>query len=148
MPCLHRFCKWLSLPDDKIDWQVKTLIVGTFNPAWTGNNEAAWFYGRTSNNYFWEVLPRLYGLPSLLKATPTEWKAFCRANHIGLTDLISSVEDADENNTEHVKIISTFSDAGLVTHFNKFAWTDIAAVLDQHPAVTNIYLTRSASRGI
>jgi len=57
MACNHKFKKYLKL--EKLDFIPETLIVGTFNPAWPAGNYAEWFYGRTSNNYFWEVLPNL-----------------------------------------------------------------------------------------
>ena len=40
-------------------WNVKTLIIGTFNPEfdWHPLNKANYYYG-IDTNYFWEVLPQ------------------------------------------------------------------------------------------
>ena len=68
--------------------------MGTFNPSWPANNLAQWFYGRTANNFFWDVLPRFHNQGSLLGGTTAQWKTFCRQHHIAITDLISSINDA------------------------------------------------------
>jgi len=52
MACQHKFKDDLNLQN--IDFELSTLIVGTFNPAIEGN-KAEWFYGRFDNN-FWDVL--------------------------------------------------------------------------------------------
>jgi hypothetical protein len=59
MACNHKFKDDLTIDYAK-DWNPTTLIVGTFNPEWTDNNSADWFYGRTENNYFWSVTTSLW----------------------------------------------------------------------------------------
>ncbi|MDP4185990.1 MAG: hypothetical protein Q8862_12620 [Bacteroidota bacterium] len=148
MACSHRFSDWLYLPPGLVHWEVNTLIVGTFNPEWDVNNYASWFYGRTDNNYFWEVLPAIYHSPSLRKPYNTgEWISFCEKNGIALTDLIYSIDDADEQNESHRKIIggNHFSDSALIGNFKKITWTSIVEILRQRPSIHHVYLTRSAS---
>ena len=59
MACNHKFQNELSLQG--LDYVPTTLIVGTFNPEWPEGNNARWFYGRTDNNYFWDLLPKMFG---------------------------------------------------------------------------------------
>ena len=96
MPCHHKFQNHLDITN--IDFEPTTLIVGTFNPSWPATNNSEWFYGRTAKNYFWDVLPRLYGEESLINAGAKEWTQFCRDKHIAITDLISSIDDAEPDN--------------------------------------------------
>ncbi len=140
MPCDHKFKSYLNL--GRIDFEPKTLIVGTFNPEWPVNNPAEWFHGRTANNYFWDVLPRLYGEQSLINATPAEWKLFCHNNQIAITDLISSIDDADPNNREHVKALAVYADNAIIHNFEDFAYVNVVKLLQLHPTIENVYLTR------
>jgi hypothetical protein len=142
MPCLHKFFQDLNL--ERIDFQPTILIVGTFNPGWDDlGNSAPWFYGRTRNNYFWEVLPRLYGGKSLRQAAPAEWKAFCKQYQIALTDLIASIDDADSNNPTHVGYLKNYRDDSIARHFKDFIFVDIPNLLVNKPTITQVYLTRN-----
>jgi len=144
MPCIHKFVDDLTL--EKIDFNPLTLIVGTFNPDWNNlGNTAQWFYGRTRNNYFWDVLPRLYGEDPLRLATATEWKGFCRTHQIALTDLIASIDDADEDNAEHLTYLKNYRDDLIAKHFSQFSFVDIPQLLIHHPTLKQVYLTRSSS---
>jgi len=115
MPCIHKFKNYLDL--GKLDFEPKTLIIGSFNPALPTGNSAEWFYGRTDGNCFWDVLPGLYNQPSLQHATPDQWKQFCHDHKIALTDLISAIDDADPLKKEHFKILAGFSDKAYVYPF-------------------------------
>jgi hypothetical protein len=139
MPCDHKFLPELDLT--KIDFEPTTLIVGTFIPAWPANN-AEWFYGRTASSYFWDVLPRLYGAASLINTTPTEWKQFCRDKKIAITDLISSIDDAEPDNPEHNNILTGYSDKAIAYHFDDFSFVNIVQILKRQPTIRNVYLTR------
>lgn len=142
MPCLHKFITDLNL--ERLDFKPTTLIVGTFNPAWDNlGNYAQWFYGRTRNNYFWDVLPRLYGESPLRQTSPTEWKAFCSTYRIALTDLIASIDDADTNNPGHIDSLKNYRDDLIARHFRQFTFVDLSKLLTQHPTVKHVYLTRS-----
>ena len=140
MPCNHKFEKYLHL--EHLDFEPTTLIVGSFNPSWPATNTAEWMYGRTNTNYFWDILPRLYGEPSLLNAGPKEWKQFCSDKKVALTDLISCIDDANPNNREHNKILGGFSDKAMVYHFDDFVYVNVVQLLQQHSTIKNIYLTR------
>ena len=144
VPCPHKFADYLYL--DRLDFSPATLIVGTFNPGWDNlGNYAQWFYGRTQNNYFWDVLPRLYAQPSLKQASAAEWKAFCRTHRIALTDLIYSIEDADHDNPEHVRQLKSYRDDILINYFKRINWVDIPRILEDHPGIERVFLTRSSS---
>jgi len=142
MPCDHKFIDYLNL--ENIDFIPTTLIVGTFNPSWPAGNNASWFYGRIRNNYFWDVLPRLYNPLLNLRqppATHVDWKIFCSNNHIALTDIIRCIDDADENNEEHGAILAGYDDQAIANNFH-FTFTDIVGLLEQNPTIRNVYLTR------
>lgn len=142
MPCVHKFAKDLQL--EHIDFQPATLIVGTFNPGWDHlGNTAEWFYGRTRNNYFWDVLPKLYGEKPLRQGTPSEWKAFCCQYKIALTDLIGCINDADHDNPAHTEHLKNYRDDLIAKHFKAFTFVDLPSLLTQHPSIKQVYLTRS-----
>jgi hypothetical protein len=144
MPCPHKFADDLTL--DRLDFNPTTLIIGTFNPGWENlGNTAQWFYGRTHNNYFWEVLPRLYGMSSLRQARANEWRAFCKQQGIALTDLIYSIDDADAANPAHVDYLKTYRDDLIIRHFQQINWLDIFGLLHNRPTISHVYLTRSTS---
>jgi hypothetical protein len=141
MACIHKFADDLHL--DRLDFEPTTLIVGTFNPGWENlGNYAQWFYGRTNNNYFWDVLPRLYGYSSVRQAHHTEWKAFCRRHKIALSDLIYSIDDADSGNPTHIGHLKNYRDDAIARHFGQFSLVDIPAILANHPSILHVYLTR------
>lgn len=141
MPCNHKFSEYLNL--NNLDFEPTTLIVGTFNPSWPEGNQAEWFYGRTARNYFWDVLPRLYGKESLRKSNKKEWVSFCKENGILITDLITTIQDADEENKEHREILKSYLDTSIADYFNDFSFTDIESILNRYPTIKNIYLTRN-----
>ncbi len=140
MACLHKFHNNLNL--EQLDFEPTTLIVGTFIPEWPAGNPAEWFYGRTANNYFWHVLPKLYGEESLINVTPDEWKQFCKDKKIAITDIISSIDDADPDNTEHNKALTNYADKAIVHNFDDFVFVNIVQILRRHPSIKNVYLTR------
>jgi hypothetical protein len=141
MACLHKFHQYLNL--NNLDFEPTTLIVGTFNPGWVNlNNNATWFYGRTRNNYFWDVLPRIYENLSLRDSNHFDWKAFCVRNHIAITDLLASIDDADQQNPLHINAISNYKDSDIAGLFNQFTPVNIVNILQNYPSITNVYLTR------
>lgn len=140
MACHHKFKEYLDL--DKLDFEPTTLIVGTFDPEWPATNTAEWFYGRTSDNYFWNVLPRLYGINSLANAGSADWKRFCREHKIALTDIISCIDDANPVNKEHNKMLGGYSDKAIVYNFDDHEYVDVVDLLKRHPSIKNVYITR------
>ncbi len=143
MPCAHKFQNELDLK--RLDFEPDTLIVGTFNPAWPAENDAEWFYGRKTNNYFWDVLPRLYGKPSLINTSASEWKEFCRNKKIAFTDLIWAIDDAEPGNREHIKMLTTYADKTLEYRFEDLEFMNIVDILQRQPSIRNVYLTRGVT---
>ena len=141
MPCLHKFDNDLSL--DWLSFEPEILIIGTFNPGWEVlNNDAPWFYGRIKNNYFWDVLPRLYKEDSLRFQNEIKWKEFCARNKIAITDLLQSINDADENNPKHVTDLQNFRDDLIVRKFNELVPNNIIKILTDHSNLRHVYFTR------
>ncbi len=141
MACIHKFASDLNL--ERVDFEATTLVVGTFNPGWDNlGNYAQWYYGRTANNYFWDVLPSLYENRNLRSTPHTEWKAFCRRHKIALTDLIYSINDADYDNPEHIDYLKNYRDDLIARQFHQFTVTDIPNLMAKHPTITHVYLTR------
>jgi hypothetical protein len=145
MPCPHKFLEDLNL--DRLDFEPETLIVGTFNPAWPANNQAAWFYGRTARNYFWDVLPSIYGEPGLrnipMHERPHSWKNFCSRNKVAITDLIRCINGANENEDE--LLLGNYRDDVIAANFHDFEFTDIIGLLQRFPSIKNVYLTTQAN---
>jgi hypothetical protein len=140
MPCPHKFQEYLTL--EKVTFDPKTLVVGTFNPKWPEGNPAKWFYGRTDNNHFWDVLPRLYGQNSLKDADVTDWKQFCTEQNVAITDLISCIKDADESNEDYRELLGGYSDKAITSNFKSFDFVDIVRILKEHKSIDRVLLTR------
>jgi len=140
MACQHKFYDYLHLND--LDFEPEVLIIGTFNPEWPADNYAIWFYGRTGNNYFWDILPRMFNAEGLRHAGPIQWKNFCHQHCIAITDFIAVIEDANEQNLLHFEVISKFIDSEFADHFNEFERTDILNLLQEHPTIHSVYFTR------
>lgn len=141
MPCNHKFINYLNL--ENIDFSPTLLIIGTFNPEWPEDNYAEWFYGRTNNNYFWDVLPRMFQQVSLRNNNHIEWKNFCSQNQIGITDLITSINDADQENERHFDIIANFKDREFPNTFHEFEMTNIVNILENYPSINKVFFTRN-----
>lgn len=147
MPCNHKFQEDLNL--ERINFEPTTLIIGTFNPEWPEENNAEWFYGRThdehgnQNNYFWDVLPRVYEEPSLINATPAEWKQFCERRQIAITDLITCIEDAVEGDDDN--LLRGYADRVIAENFQRHIITDVINILDNHPTIAYVYITNGVN---
>lgn len=137
----HKFIKNLCCMN--INYQPEILIIGTFNPEWPADNYASWFYGRTNNNYFWETLPRMFNESSLRNLNHISWKKFCALKKIVLTDLISSIHDANEDNPTHFEIISKFKETEFAEYFNGFEMTNILGILENNPSIEKVFFTRN-----
>lgn len=144
MACNHRFINDL-IPN----YPIKYLFVGTFNPSWNNlnGNNANWFYGRRTNS-FWNIMPRVFDNENLNnkhnRLNPTNWKEYCVKNRIGITDLITSIIDADETNEIHVKKIRSFLDNDIES-FKQFDKTEITNIIGNNlKTIKGVYLTRYA----
>lgn len=84
----HKFLKDYPLQGKKI------LILGTFNPD-VACNKAEFFYGR-SRNFFWTLLPLMFGQKSCKGDVPAQ-KKFLQRYDIELSDLILSVNIDEEH---------------------------------------------------
>ncbi|HMJ46807.1 MAG TPA: hypothetical protein VK498_05725 [Ferruginibacter sp.] len=140
MPCEHKFINDLQL--QYVNWEVKTLFIGTFNPGWAEcpNNNADWFYGRTQRNEFWCILPAIHRLPSLLEGNRNTWIEFCRKNKIAITDILSLINDADPELEEHRNTICKFKDEELENL--EVTTNNIPAILENYPNIKQICITR------
>ncbi len=140
MPCQHKFSADLDI--SYADWKVKTLFIGTFNPGWEicQNNYATWFYGRTARNEFWSILPKAHGEASLIAGNREEWLKFCKRNGIAITDIIKSLKDADESLRERRDIICKFKDDDFAQF--DIEVTDIPTILEKHPNIKQVCITR------
>lgn len=143
MACNHKFKKHLQL--QRLDFEPTTLIVGTFNPAWPESNYAEWFYGRVNKNFFWNVLPRIYKEPSMLNSKSEGWKAFCKRHKIAITDLISSIDDANATDPVHVKNLKNYSDTSIRKNFTMHEKVEVDKLLESNPTIKNVYFTRGTS---
>lgn len=117
MPCQHRFYENLIPNQDPIHF----LIIGTFNPCWNAanNNNADYFYGRASN-LFWCICPHAFNDNCLIDKGPNEWLEFCDQHHIGLTDIIKEVTNANQQNERHVELLTSgFEDKNLDSKENR-----------------------------
>jgi hypothetical protein len=140
MPCNHRF-----IADLYPNYKLKYLFVGTFNPEWdnVNGNNANWFYGRTRNS-FWNIMPQTFGYINLNnqqnRINPTPWKEYCFNNGIGITDMIETIIDANED--EHQNQILGFEDQFL-EQFNQIVLTNIPKIIENNiNSLCGVYLTR------
>ncbi|GCD79070.1 uracil-DNA glycosylase family protein [Schleiferia thermophila] len=112
---------------------IKILIIGTFNPDVPCN--AAHFYYSRPQNHFWRILPAVYDYPNLKKASPAEKQNFLSIHHIGLADLILSVnvETGCECN---------FSDQYLDDKV--LEWFPVEKAILNHPTLKLVAFTRKS----
>src|SRR5439155_10013157 len=61
---------------------------------------------------------------------------------IAITGLISSIDDADPANQEHINLLNGFADKGIVYHFDDFEFTNVVRLLKDHPTIKSVYFTR------
>ena len=139
MACKHRFLGYHAEGSLLPDWPVAYLFIGTFNPGWDFDKgeHAPYFYGRTRNNYFWDLLPMLWGQSPLRQAPVSRWLAFLQAQRIGLTDMITSIQDADPHNPLHVRWLQDRSDSNLV-RFRQLTYH--TAAIKQYMAIHHAHL--------
>ncbi len=154
MPCQHRFHDILIPQQDKL----RFLFIGTFNPEWdaANANNANYFYGRASS-LFWCILPHAFKENCLIDKEREEWGAFCVANKIGLTDIISCVTNADQNNQEHIDLLTLgFKDDNLDKKINRqyifnldFTTQQLTQLIDENrQTLRGVFFTRSTNQGI
>lgn len=140
MACLHKSDNDLQL--QYVDWKVKTLFIGTFNPSWPEceNNYSEWFYGSTNRNEFWCILPTVHGHHSLLNGNREVWINFCRKHHLAMTDILASIDNANVDNLDHRNAICKFKDDAIADF--EVTVNDIPELLRQHTDIKQICITR------
>lgn len=154
MPCNHRF-QHLLIPKQR---DLQFLIIGTFNPSWNAENgdNAEYFYGRKSNQ-FWCILPHAFYSPCLIDKGAEEWVAFCERHHIGLTDIIGSISNANEDDGDHFSDLTiSFEDRKLekqvIGHYfytPQFRHGEIMATIEANKSsLKGVYFTRSTFNDI
>ncbi|OGS71125.1 MAG: hypothetical protein A3G95_08905 [Flavobacteria bacterium RIFCSPLOWO2_12_FULL_31_7] len=146
MACRHRFYDKLSP-----DWELEYLFVGTFNPSWDFNNaeQADYFYGR-NRNFFWRILPEVFENESLKNNHLIDKIEYLRKNKIGLTDLIISVENANESSKVDVDNLTIgFSDNVLNNYILEFNTENIINLITKNSkTIKGVFLTRSTLNNI
>ena len=148
--CKHKFQNHLKL--EYVNWDVKTLFIGTFNPGCCEKeeNSAEWFYGRTDKNMFWNTLGYIYANNPKLgnEGTPELWMSFCKENKIAVTDLIYEINELDLRNGEDKKnLCSGFSDKKLENYIlqKQITPNKVEDLINNSPKLENLkfaYLTR------
>jgi len=144
MPCNHKFLDHPLLLEFLPIWETSILILGTFNPedTYATGNQADFFYQRP-RNYFWPVLPTLYNHDGIERGDMLAQQNFLREKGIGLTDILRTIVDADQDNVDHVNAISSFKDDQIDEQFNEFLWnTDAIIKYIQKNKIEEVYFTR------
>ena len=146
MACRHRFYDKLSP-----DWELEYLFVGTFNPSWDFNNaeQADYFYGR-NRNFFWRILPEVFENESLKNNHLIDKIEYLRKSKIGLTDLIISVDNANESSKVDVDNLTIgFSDNVLNNYILEFNTENIINLITKNSkTIKGVFLTRSTLNNI
>jgi len=115
----------------------KIVIIGTFNPD-VEDNKAEFFYGR-SRNYFWNLLPKVFGYEPLKEKDVEEKIKFLNDNDIELTDLIYEVDIDDDK-------LGNYSDENLK---NAVKWnTENIINILKKGNTKEVYFTRKTFKNI
>lgn len=150
--CTHKFINDLQL--EYIEWEVNTLFIGTFNPGCCAeeDNAAAWFYGRTQNNMFWDTLGFIYENNPMLgqQGNPELWLSFCKRNKLAVTDLISKINNVNLNGQDYQNLCNGFSDARLQPYIlnGQVVSSGIENLINNSPKLKDlkcVYLTRATT---
>ena len=145
MGCKHRFFDEL-IPT----WGIEYLFVGTFNPSWSSDDSnALYFYGRKRNN-FWGILPNIFGGKIPKESSKDVFVTYLKNHNIGLTDLISNVSNANENNNlDKNNLTKGFSDTILNKYELEFSTDKIKElILRNKSTLKGVYFTRSTNSGV
>jgi hypothetical protein len=76
-----------------------------------------------------------------------EWKAFCHRHAIAITDLISCIKDAGIDNLDHRRVLGSYGDEAIAKQFNEHDFVRVIDLLENHPTIRNVYLTRKGTNG-
>ena len=143
MSCIHKFNDTKDFKGLIPKWDFDKLVIGTFNPSnnFHKSNSANFFYQR-KRNYFWDVFPLFYNSKPIPKEDVNLQKSFLKVNKIGITDILTSINDADKNISNHIQLISTVKDDDL-EKFSSFNWNtkNIINIIDEN-RVKEVYFTK------
>ena len=122
MACRHKFHNRKYFEGLLPLWKCSTLIIGTFHPesSYFINSQTDFYY-QQANNHFWTVLPQLIGMEPIEKSATDCQIDFLKKQNIGLTDLLISINDADEQCKFHKVLISKGRD-DVFEKFKEFTW--------------------------
>ena len=143
MACKHKFYGIEEYNGLIPNWKCKTLIIGTFNPEnkFHSRNDANFFYQRRKN-YFWDILPLLSNEKSIEKKNSNKQIEYLKKYKIGLTDLLLSINDADNNCLIHKDLISTVKDEDI-ERFKEFSWnTDFILEFIKKSKIQAVFFTK------
>lgn len=126
---LHKFRNYQPSPD------TETLFLGIFIP---DHSKIDFFYGR-SRNFLWHLLPKCWGMDSLMDLPLTVKQQFMTNLKIDFVDLIEAlnVPDGEEDNSD---------DSFIDSHVEQ--WKDIIGLIDTLPNLKNVYFTRKTFNNI
>lgn len=121
--------------DHKISPNTETLILGTFNPDYSGS-EIDFFYGRP-RNFLWKLLPIAFQKQNLKESSLAEKLEFMKFANVDFIDLISEVNVQNEKN---------FDDSYLDDKVTK--WNCIISRIGELPDLKRVCFTRKTFTGI
>jgi len=138
---VNHILKGKLIPEQK---ELEFLFVGTFNPK-IDDNQAEYFYERETN-YFWCILPHAFDEHCLIDKDPDEWIKFCGSKNIGITDLIESLEIAEQQDFDALK---SYSDIELEKFKLNFITDKILEVISTNrKTLKGVFFTRSSNQQI
>lgn len=138
MACNHRFLNEL-IPN----WEIDYLFIGTFNPEWDNErNNAIYFYGRPRND-FWYIMPQVFGDIGLKEHQNNKecLIGYLKSKKIGLTDLVKSLKNTDQNNPEHRERVLSYRDRYLENFDIEYNVCEIKNLINKNQ-VKGVFLTR------
>ena len=126
MSCIHKFNDTKDFKGLIPKWDFDKLVIGTFNTSnnFHKSNSANFFYQR-KRNYFWDVFPLFYNSKPIPKEDVNLQKYFLKVNKIGITDILTSINDDD------------------LEKFSSFNWNtkNIINIIDEN-RVKEVYFTK------
>jgi hypothetical protein len=102
-------------------------------------------------------MPHAFNQQCLIDKGVPDWQAFCQQFHIGITDIISCVPDAEVNNPQHVSALTQgFSDDALDKKVNgqfffqlEFATQAINELISLHQQTLHgVFFTRNTFQSV
>ena len=144
MSCIHKFNDTKDFKGLIPNWDFDKLVIGTFNPS----ND--FHESNTANFFLSEEKKIIFGMSFLYftiqnlypKEDVNLQKSFLKVNKIGITDILTSINDANKNVSNHIQLISTVKDDDL-EKFRSFNWNtkNIINIIHENK-VKEVYFTK------